>query len=200
MIGGAFLWVGWFGFNAGSAVGANGAPDGHGRDANSSSGRLTWMVVEWLHHKKPTLLGIVSGAVGGLVAITPASGFVGPMGALFIGIAAGAVCYWGAAILKPKLGYDDSLDVFAVHGLGGIVGAILTGVFAAEAIGGTPGALEGNSGQILVQIEGIVATIVWCGGASAAILFVLDKVIGLRVDKEEEAEGLDLSQHGEMMH
>ena len=161
---------------------------------------LTWMIVEWLHHKRPTLLGIVSGAVGGLVAITPASGFVGPMGALCIGIAAGIACYWGAAILKPKLGYDDSLDVFAVHGLGGIVGAILTGVFAIEAIGGTPGALEGNSGQILVQIEGIVATIIWSGVASAVILFVIDKVIGLRVDKDEEAEGLDLSQHGEMMH
>ena len=202
MIGGAFLWVGWFGFNAGSAVGANGSAGmamAVTQIAAAAAG-LTWMVVEWLHHKRPTLLGIVSGAVGGLVAITPASGFVGPMGALCIGIAAGIVCYWGAAILKPKLGYDDSLDVFAVHGLGGIVGAILTGVFAVEAIGGTPGALEGNSGQILVQIEGIVATIIWSGVASALILFVIDKVIGLRVEKDEEAEGLDLSQHGEMMH
>ncbi|MBN07577.1 MAG: ammonia channel protein [Rhodospirillaceae bacterium] len=202
MIGGAFLWVGWFGFNAGSAVGANGSAGmamAVTQIAAAAAG-LTWMVVEWLHHKRPTLLGIVSGAVGGLVAITPASGFVGPMGALCIGIAAGIVCYWGAAILKPKLGYDDSLDVFAVHGLGGIVGAILTGVFAVEAIGGTPGALEGNSGQILVQIEGIVATIIWSGVASAVILLVIDKVIGLRVDKDEEAEGLDLSQHGEMMH
>ena len=202
MIGGAFLWIGWFGFNAGSAVGANG---GAGMamavtQIAAAAAGLTWMIVEWLHHKKPTLLGIVSGAVGGLVAITPASGFVGPMGALSIGLAAGIVCYWGAAILKPKLGYDDSLDVFAVHGLGGIVGAILTGVFAVEAIGGTPGALEGNSSQILIQIEGILATIAWSGAASAAILFVIDKVIGLRVDKEEEAEGLDLSQHGEMMH
>ena len=202
MIGGAFLWVGWFGFNAGSAVGANGSAGmamAVTQIAAAAAG-LTWMIVEWLHHKRPTLLGIVSGAVGGLVAITPASGFVGPMGALCIGIAAGIACYWGAAILKPMLGYDDSLDVFAVHGLGGIVGAILTGVFAIEAIGGTPGALEGNSGQILVQIEGIVATIIWSGVASAVILFVIDKVIGLRVDKDEEAEGLDLSQHGEMMH
>ncbi|MAI11001.1 MAG: ammonia channel protein [Rhodospirillaceae bacterium TMED167] len=202
MIGGAFLWVGWFGFNAGSAVGANGSAGmamAVTQIAAAAAG-LTWMIVEWLHHKKPTLLGIVSGAVGGLVAITPASGFVGPLGALCIGFAAGIVCYWGAAILKPKLGYDDSLDVFAVHGLGGIVGAILTGVFAVEAIGGTPGALEGNSGQILIQIEGIIATIVWSGVASAVILFVIDKVIGLRVDKDEEAEGLDLSQHGEMMH
>ena len=202
MIGGAFLWVGWFGFNAGSAVGANGSAGmamAVTQIAAAAAG-LTWMIVEWLHHKKPTLLGIVSGAVGGLVAITPASGFVGPLGALCIGFAAGTVCYWGAAILKPRLGYDDSLDVFAVHGLGGIVGALLTGVFAVEAIGGTPGALEGNSGQILIQIEGIIATIVWSGIASAVILFVIDKVIGLRVDKDEEAEGLDLSQHGEMMH
>ncbi len=202
MIGGAFLWVGWFGFNAGSAVGANGSAGmamAVTQIAAASAG-LTWMIVEWLHHKKPTLLGIVSGAVGGLVAITPASGFVGPLGALCIGFAAGVVCYWGAAILKPKLGYDDSLDVFAVHGLGGIVGATLTGVFAVEAIGGTPGALEGNSGQILIQLEGVIATIVWSGVASAVILFVIDKVIGLRIDKDEEAEGLDLSQHGEMMH
>jgi len=202
MIGGAFLWVGWFGFNAGSAVGANG---GAGMamavtQIAAAAAGLTWMIVEWLHHKKPTLLGIVSGAVGGLVAITPASGFVGPMGALFIGIAAGVICYWGAAFLKPKLGYDDSLDVFAVHGLGGITGAILTGVFAVEAIGGTPGALEGNVGQIWTQFEGIIATILWSGIASAIILFIIDKVIGLRVDQEQEAEGLDLSQHGEMMH
>ena len=202
MIGGAFLWVGWFGFNAGSAVGANG---GAGMamvvtQIAAAAAGLTWMMIEWLHHKKPTLLGIVSGSIGGLVAITPASGFVGPAGALFIGIAAGFVCYWGAAFLKPKLGYDDSLDVFAVHGLGGITGAILTGVFAVETIGGTAGALEGNVGQIWIQFEGIIATIIWSGLASAVILFIIDKVIGLRVDKDQEAEGLDLSQHGEMMH
>ncbi len=202
MIGGAFLWVGWFGFNAGSAVGANG---GAGMamvvtQIAAAAAGLTWMMIEWLHHKKPTLLGIVSGSIGGLVAITPASGFVGPAGALFIGIAAGFVCYWGAAFLKPKLGYDDSLDVFAVHGLGGITGAILTGVFAVETIGGTAGALEGNVGQIWIQFKGIIATIIWSGLASAVILFIIDKVIGLRVDKDQEAEGLDLSQHGEMMH
>ena len=202
MIGGSLLWVGWFGFNAGSAVGANGAAGMAmvvTQIAAAVAG-LTWMIVEWLHHKKPTLLGVVSGAVAGLVAITPASGFVSPMGALFIGIAAGVACYWGAAILKPRLGYDDSLDVFAVHGLGGITGAVLTGLLAVEAIGGTPGALEGNFGQVVIQIKGIVATIVWCGVASAIILFAIDKTIGLRVDDDAEAEGLDLNQHGEMLH
>ncbi len=202
MIGGSLLWVGWFGFNAGSAVSAGGSAGmamAVTQIAAAAAG-LAWMTVEWLHHRKPTLLGVVSGAVAGLVAITPASGFVGPMGALFIGIIAGLICYWGAAFLKPKLGYDDSLDVFAVHGLGGITGAILTGVFAVEAIGGTAGALEGNVGQIGTQIYGIIATIVWSGVASAVILFVIDKVIGLRVDADAEAEGLDLNQHGEMLH
>ena len=202
MIGGSLLWVGWFGFNAGSAVGANGTAGMAmvvTQIAAAVAG-LTWMIVEWWHHKKPTLLGIVSGAIAGLVAITPASGFVGPMGALIIGIAAGIVCYWGASVLKPMLGYDDSLDVFAVHGLGGITGAILTGVFAVEAIGGTAGALEGNVEQIIFQIEGIVATIVWCGVASVIILFAIDKIIGLRVDEDAEAEGLDINQHGEMLH
>ena len=202
MIGGSLLWVGWFGFNAGSAVGANGTAGmamAVTQIAAAVAG-LTWMIVEWWHHKKPTLLGIVSGAIAGLVAITPASGFVGPLGALIIGIAAGIVCYWGASVLKPMLGYDDSLDVFAVHGLGGITGAILTGVFAVEAIGGTAGALEGNVEQIIFQIEGIVATIVWCGVASVIILFAIDKIIGLRVDEDAEAEGLDINQHGEMLH
>ena len=202
MIGGSLLWVGWFGFNAGSAVGANGTAGmamAVTQIAAAVAG-LTWMIVEWWHHKKPTLLGIVSGAIAGLVAITPASGFVGPLGALIIGIAAGIVCYWGASVLKPMLGYDDSLDVFAVHGLGGITGAILTGVFAVEAIGGTAGALEGNVGQIILQIKGIVATIVWCGVASVIILFAIDKIIGLRVDEDAEAEGLDINQHGEMLH
>lgn len=202
MIGASLLWVGWFGFNAGSAVGANGTAGmamAVTQIAAAAAG-LSWMTVEWFHHKKPTLLGIVSGAIGGLVAITPASGFVDPMGGLIIGLAAGVVCYWGAAILKPMMGYDDSLDVFAVHGLGGIRGAILTGVFAVQAIGGSAGALEGNAGQILIQLQGIVATILWSGAASAFILFGIDKVIGLRVDADAEAEGLDINQHGEMLH
>jgi Amt family ammonium transporter len=202
VIGASLLWVGWFGFNAGSAVAANGTAGmamAVTQIATAAAG-LSWLFTEWLVHKKPTVLGIISGAVAGLVAITPASGFVGPMGALFIGIVAGIVCYWGAAWLKPKLGYDDSLDVFAVHGLGGITGAILTGVFAVEAIGGTAGALEGNVGQIWTQIYGILATLIWSGVASAIILFVIDKTIGLRVDQDAEAEGIDLQQHGESVH
>jgi len=202
VIGGSLLWVGWFGFNAGSALGANGsaAMAMTVTQIAAAAAGLSWMFIEWVTQKKPTVLGIVSGAIAGLVAITPASGYVGPSGALAIGIAAGLVCFWGATSLKHKLGYDDSLDVFAVHGLGGITGAILTGVFAVEAIGGTAGALEGNIAQIATQFYGIAATVVWSAVASAVILFVIDKTIGLRVDSEAEAEGLDLSQHGEMIH
>ena len=136
-------------------------------------------------------------AVSGLVAITPASGFVAPFGALIIGLTAGAICYWGAVVLKPKLGYDDSLDVFGVHGLGGITGALLTGVFAAEAIGGTPGMLEGNPGQVLIQLEGIVATIIYCGLATFVLLKIVGMLMGLRVDEETEISGLDYNLHGE---
>ena len=138
-----------------------------------------------------------AGAVAGLVAITPASGYVDPFAALIIGLVAGLVCYWGAVVLKPKLGYDDSLDVFGVHGLGGITGALLTGVFAVEAIGGTPGLLEGNAGQVLIQLEGIGATIVYCAIVTFVLLKIIDAVMGLRVDEEEEVTGLDYSLHGE---
>ncbi len=202
VIGGALLWVGWFGFNAGSALGANGgaAMAMTVTQIAAAAAGLSWMFVEWATQKKPTVLGIVSGAVAGLVAITPAAGFVGPKGALAIGLLAGLVCFWGATSLKHKLGYDDSLDVFAVHGLGGITGAILTGVFAVEAIGGTAGALEGNISQIGTQLYGIAATIIWSAVATAIIIFVIDKTIGIRVDSDAEAEGLDLSQHGEMVH
>lgn len=199
MIGGSLLWVGWFGFNAGSAVGSNGSA-GMAMlvtQIAAAAAALTWMLAEWVHHKKPTVLGIVSGAVAGLVAITPGSGFVGPVGALAIGMIASFVCYWGVVWLKEKFGYDDSLDVFGIHGLGGIGGAILTGVFAVEAVGGKAGALEGNVAQIRLQIYGIVATMIWSGVASAVILFIIDKAIGLRVDHEDESQGLDLSQHGE---
>ena len=158
------------------------------------------MLAEWTVQKKPTVLGVVSGAVAGLVAITPAAGFVGPKGALAIGLLAGLICFWGATSLKHKLKYDDSFDVFAVHGLGGITGAILTGVFAVEAIGGTAGALEGNLSQIGTQLYGIIATIIWSAVATAVIIFVIDKTIGIRVDKDAESEGLDLNQHGEMIH
>ncbi len=199
VIGGSLLWVGWFGFNAGSALAADGAA-GMAMAVTqiaAATAALAWMFAEWIVFKKPSVLGIVSGAIAGLVAITPASGFVTPGGGLVIGLLAGVVCFWGAAVLKRKLGYDDSLDVFAVHGLGGIVGAVLTGVFAAQAIGGTPGALEGNPGQILSQIYGVLATIVYSAAATAVILYAIKAAIGLRVSEEEEREGLDISLHGE---
>ena len=202
VIGGAMLWVGWFGFNAGSAIAANGAA-GMAMAVTqiaSAAAALSWMFFEWMTHRKPTVLGIVSGAVAGLVAITPASGFVGPGGSLIIGIAAGIVCFWGAAWLKPKFKYDDSLDVFAVHGLGGITGALLTGVFAAEAFGGKTGLLEGNFDQFILQIEGVLVTLVWSGIVTAVILFLIDKTVGLRVESDAEAEGIDINQHGEMIH
>ncbi|HIJ43741.1 MAG TPA: ammonium transporter [Rhodospirillaceae bacterium] len=199
VIGASLLWVGWFGFNAGSAVAANGTA-GMAMAVTqiaTAMAAMTWMFAEWMVRKKPTVLGIASGAVAGLVAITPASGFVDPQGALIIGMVSGLVCYWGAAWLKVKLGYDDSLDVFAVHGLGGIAGALLTGVLAVEAIGGTPGLLEGNMQQIGLQAYGIAVTIVYCGVVSFILLKIIDVVIGLRVDGEAETEGLDLQQHGE---
>ena len=199
VVGASFLWVGWFGFNGGSAVAANGAA-GMAiavTQIATAAAALAWMLAEWMTHQKPSVLGIASGAIAGLVAITPASGFVGPGGALAIGLIAGVICFWGATWLKHKVGYDDSLDVFAVHGLGGITGAILTGVFAVEAIGGTPGALEGNIGQIGTQIYGIVATIVYCAVASLVLLKIIDAAVGLRVDEEQEREGLDIALHGE---
>ena len=199
IIGAALLWVGWFGFNAGSAVAANG---GAGMamlvtQVATAAAALAWMSAEWVMHKKPSVLGIASGAIAGLVAITPASGYVDPMGALFLGLIAGLVCFWGATWLKNKMGYDDSLDVFAVHGLGGITGAVLTGVFAVEAIGGTPGALEGNVGQIGTQVYGILATLVYSGVATFILLKIIGAVIGLRVEEDSEREGLDITLHGE---
>jgi len=202
LIGASLLWVGWFGFNAGSALTAgNGAGMAMAvtQIATAAAG-LSWMFVEWATHGKPSVLGIISGAVAGLVAITPASGFVAPGGALIIGLVAGAGCFWGATWLKNTLGYDDSLDCFGVHGIGGIIGALLTGVFAAEAVGGTPGALEGNVAQIGTQIYGIIFTILWSGIATAVILYVIKAVMGLRVTKEAEVEGLDLALHGETVH
>ena len=199
VIGASLLWVGWFGFNAGSALGANG---GAGMamavtQIATATAALAWMFVEWIARGKPSVLGIISGAIAGLVAITPASGFVDPRGALIIGLVAGVACYWAAVKLKPMLGYDDSLDAFGVHGIGGIVGALLTGVFAVEAIGGTKGALEGNVGQILLQLEGIAGTVIYCAVATFVILKVVQLVMGLRVDEETEVTGLDLELHGE---
>jgi Amt family ammonium transporter len=202
VIGASMLWVGWFGFNAGSAVAADGAA-GMAMAVTqiaAATAALSWLVCEWIVHKKPSVLGIVSGAVAGLVAITPASGFVAPGGALVIGLIAGLACFWGATSLKKMLGYDDSLDAFGVHGIGGIVGALLTGVFAVEAIGGTPGLLEGNAGQVIIQMEGIAATIVYCAVVSFVILKVVDAIVGLRVDEDTEIAGLDYSLHGETVH
>jgi len=202
LVGASMLWVGWFGFNAGSAV----ASDGRAGMAMTvtqvatAAAALAWMFSEWILRKKPSVLGIISGAVAGLVAITPASGFVGVKGALVIGIAAGVVCYFAATSLKAALKYDDSLDVFGVHCVGGILGALLTGVFAVEAIGGTKGVLEGNAGQLLLQAIGVGCTLVYSGVVSFILLKIIDVVIGLRVAPEEEVEGLDLALHGETIH
>ena len=199
--GASLLWVGWFGFNAGSALAANG---GAGMamavtQVATATAALAWMFAEWIVHKRPSILGIISGAVAGLVAITPASGFVDPVGALWIGVAAGIGCFFVSTTVKRALGYDDSLDVFGIHAVGGIIGAILTGVFAVEAIGGTAGLLEGNPGQVLTQILGIVATVVWCAVASFVILFVVNILTGVRVSQAVEIEGLDINLHGEVV-
>jgi Amt family ammonium transporter len=157
------------------------------------------MFVEWMARGKPTILGICSGAVAGLVAITPASGFVGPSGALIIGLAAGAVCFWTAVYMKEMIGYDDSLDAFGVHAIGGILGALLTGVFAVKAIGGTAGVLEGNGAQLLIQAKGVAVTIIYDAIVTFVILKVVDMLLGLRVSEEQEREGLDISLHGEQV-
>ncbi|SEH27516.1 ammonium transporter [Magnetospirillum fulvum] len=202
IIGASLLWVGWFGFNAGSAV----AADGRAGMAflvthiATAAAALSWVFAEWILRKKPSVLGLISGAVAGLVAITPASGFVGPKGALVIGFAAGIGCYWAATTLKHALKYDDSLDAFGVHGVGGIIGALLTGVFAVEAIGGTAGALEGNSGQVLTQLWGVLITAGYTAIATYILLKLVDWTIGLRVTPEEEREGLDIALHGETVH
>jgi len=201
VIGASLLWVGWFGFNAGSAVAAD-ALAGMAMTVTqicTAAAALSWMFLEWILRGKPSVLGIISGAVGGLVAITPASGYVDPRGALIIGLAAGIACYYGATWLKRVCGYDDSLDVFGVHGVGGIVGALLTGVFAVEAIGGTPGLLEGNPGQVWLQFVGITATIAWSAVATFVILKIVDKFVGLRVPEQDEIEGLDIALHGEVV-
>jgi len=194
LIGGAMLWVGWFGFNAGSAVAADGRA-GFAMFATqvaTAAAALAWMFAEWIAKGKPSVLGIVSGAVAGLVAITPASGFVGIAGALVIGIAAGVICFWSATWLKSKLGYDDSLDCFGVHCIGGIVGALLTGVFAVKDIGGA-------DGSVILQAKGVLTTLIYSGVVSFVLLKVIDVVMGIRVTEEEEREGLDVTLHGEVV-
>ncbi|WP_293381186.1 ammonium transporter [Phenylobacterium sp. SCN 70-31] len=198
MIGASLLWVGWFGFNAGSAVGANGlaAVAMLNTQVATAGATVAWMIIEWVERKKPGMLGLASGAVAGLVAITPAAGFVTPQGALIIGLVGGGAAYAGAVWLKKALKYDDSLDVFGVHGIAGIAGALLTGVLASSAVAGE--AAEGAS--IVTQFVGILGTIVWCAIATFAILMICKFTVGLRVSEDEEVEGLDLSQHGESLH
>ena len=201
LIGASLLWVGWFGFNAGSAVAADGRAGmamGVTQIATATAA-LAWMFTEWTLRGKPSVLGMITGAVAGLVAITPASGFVGPVGALWIGVAAGIGCYWGAMSLKPMMGYDDALDAFGVHAVGGVIGAMLTGVFAVAAIGGTAGLLEGNAAQMWTQAKGVLATIVYDGVMTFIILKAIDLLVGLRVSEDDEREGLDLTLHGEVV-
>jgi Amt family ammonium transporter len=198
-IGASLLWVGWFGFNAGSAVTA-GLQAGMAMTVTqiaTAVAAFTWMLVEWMARGKPTVIGICSGAVAGLVAITPASGFVGPVGSMAIGVAAGVLCYWGVTGLKRILGADDALDCFGVHGVGGIVGALLTGVFAIEQYGGTAGLIEGNAAQMMNQVKGILVVIIYDAIVSLVLLKIIDAIIGLRVSDEVEREGLDLALHGE---
>jgi Amt family ammonium transporter len=201
VIGASLLWVGWFGFNAGSATAANGNA-GMAMAVTqiaTATAALSWMFAEWIVKGKPSVLGIISGAVAGLVAITPASGFVDPRGALIIGIAAGVMCYWGATGLKHALGYDDSLDAFGVHGVGGTVGAILTGVLAVSWVGGEgkSGLIDGNPHQVIVQLYAIAVVVIYDAIVSLILLKLVDLVIGLRPSAEVEREGLDLALHGE---
>ena len=200
VIGASMLWVGWFGFNAGSQLAADGTA-GMAMlvtQVATATAAFSWMIVEWIKTGKPTAVGIATGAVAGLVAITPASGSAGPIGALIIGVAAGVVCYFCATSMKKALGYDDSLDVFGVHGIGGIVGALLTGVCAAEAMGGSGMELDSMGAQVFAQLKGVVVTIIWSGVVSVIAFKIADLVTGgARVGEDEEDQGLDLNSHGE---
>ncbi len=197
--GASMLWVGWFGFNAGSAL----AADGNAGMAmlvthiSAAAGSLAWVACEWIKHGKPSVLGIVTGMVAGLGTITPASGFVGPLGGLLIGISAGVVCYFATQYIKRSLKIDDSLDVFPVHGVGGALGCLLTAVFFAGSLGGPADAGYAMGSQFTIQVIGVIATVLWCGILSFIILKVLDAVMGLRVTADEETEGLDLVSHDE---
>ena len=198
VIGASMLWVGWFGFNAGSAVAADGVA-GMAMAVTqiaTASAVLAWMITEWIVHGKPSVLGVATGAVAGLVAITPASGTAGPMGAIAIGLASGVGCFLAVTRLKRRLGYDDSLDVFGVHAVGGIIGALLTGVFAAPVLGGF-GEVTNIGAQLWIQTKGVLFTIIYTGVLSVIILKVIDVTIGLRVDEEQESMGLDIALHDE---
>jgi Amt family ammonium transporter len=198
--GAGMLWVGWYGFNAGSALAANGSAGMAMLTTHmgASAGALTWMLLEWWRYKKPSTLGILTGMVAGLGTITPASGFVSPLGAVLIGLCAGAICYFATQILKRHWHVDDSLDVSPVHGVGGVIGTVLTGVFAASTLGGTGFTLpHGIGAQVGVQALGVIAAAAWCGLVTWLLLKLLDATLGLRMSEEQEAEGLDLASHGE---
>jgi ammonium transporter, Amt family len=208
VIGTGLLWVGWLGFNGGSALGANSraAFAITATHLAASAGALTWMFLEWWTRGRPSVLGMISGAIAGLGTITPASGFVLPWQGVVIGIIAGAVCFWACTWLKLRLGYDDSLDVFGVHGVGGATGTLLTGVFAVgvlsaspDAPGGSPGLLEGNARQLLIQLYGVVVVLIWSGVLTYLLLKVIGFLVPLRVSEQHEIEGLDLTQHGEAL-
>jgi len=201
LVGTSLLWVGWFGFNAGSAL-SSGELAGYAMlntHISAAVAALVWMSVEWSARGKPSVLGILSGAVAGLGTITPASGFVLPWHGVVIGIAAGAICYWACTKLKIKCRYDDSLDVFGVHGIGGATGTILAGVFAVAAVGDTAGLIEGNARQVLIQLYGVVATLAWSGIVTLILLKVIAFFLPLRVRVEDERIGLDVSLHGESL-
>jgi len=208
VIGTGLLWVGWFGFNGGSALGANSRAVMAivATHLAASAGAVTWMALEWWTRGKPSVLGMISGAVAGLGTITPASGFVMPMQAVLIGVSAGAICFWACTSLKLRFGYDDSLDVFGVHGIGGLTGTLLAGVFAVAALSvsadtpnGVAGLLEGNPRQLLAQVYGVVVTALWSGVLTFLILKLIKSMVPLRVRQEDEVIGLDVSQHGEAL-
>ena len=201
VMGTGLLWVGWFGFNGGSAL----AADSRAVMAivathlAACAGALTWGAIEWSIQRKPSVLGMISGAVAGLGTITPASGFVAPWHGIVIGVIAGLVCFWACTWLKRRFNYDDSLDVFGVHGVGGLTGILLAGVFATASIGGTSGLIEGHPQQLLIQLYGVVVTLVWSGGVTFVLLKIVSAFVPLRVSREHEMEGLDISQHGEAL-
>jgi Amt family ammonium transporter len=199
--GASLLWVGWLGFNSGSALGANAmaALAIANTQIAGAAGAFGWLVAEWKIHHRPSVLGIISGAVAGLVAITPACGFVSPMGAVAIGLLAGLGCFFAATSLKRYFGYDDALDVFGVHGVGGVIGTLGIGLFATTNMGGVAGLVEGNPRQLGLQLLGCAIVAAWCAVATYAILSVIRMAIGLRVSREVEIEGLDVNLHGEIV-
>jgi Amt family ammonium transporter len=201
VMGTGLLWVGWFGFNGGSALGANSRAVMAiiATHLAACAGALTWGAIEWTIRRKPSVLGMISGAVAGLGTITPASGFVAPWHGIVIGVIAGLVCFWACTSLKRRFNYDDSLDVFGVHGVGGITGVLLAGVFATASIGGTAGLIEGNPEQVLKQLYGVAVTLAWSGGVTFVLLKLVGVLVPLRVSREHELEGLDISQHGEAL-